>query len=764
MANRDWRTIFDLISNQLDSFSEEKRTFPAAIGVLAEVELALAKDRRSILEAHQSEFQGDACALIVLAQCSRMHGIDDLAKSYFTAALSALDSGDDGISSRVSVAQEAMVRSLHKTAADTLHGYVPFDRVSPALLLLARALICDYPIRERTVEFFGQLTPQIRCLHDFLQLEGILHLNRGIPQDAVGPLTGAFEKKASVENLIYLVKAHIALGEYEAVRSLLLRSNIDTLPGSSLDRLDLCVFLIDFGDLKRTYDIAYESLINSIESGDVVAKYLHLVLRLLKRSRDPIDYVVACGFWVRFSSHRGGTYEVLVGEAADRLWGAQADPSNPFIANALGKKIGDSFEYTNAIGLTESWTISEIKPRWLQAFHYLSGVLGQKYPEVRKFAIAPIAAGDIQSVLDQVRHSSEAMYARAIPYLTGKAPMALVAKDLIGGSIAFADYLLSIGESVRVNCWTESEQSEARSWIDSNGRSGAVIDAFTAWRAAELRVFPILKERLGPLAIPASEMANIRAMVQCERDGHPQESMSVSYHNGQYFRHLITPDEHSTRLDSIRYLITDIEEACRIEAVVIPNELPDSAEQILRTPARDTFVCAILAREDRLLLCEDMIMRRWTRAVLDTKGVWLQAVLFSALESRTLTRNTYSDALVQLALRRHFHIPVSVPDLRSVFERDKSPNLTELETLCTVFGSKTADPVSHIEIAVDFINSIWADDRHRGERLTKPTSIVLSALLLNKNNERDLWAAQVYAKLSNAPQYYFAEWCKKHPN
>ena len=241
--------------------------------------------------------------------------------------------------------------------------------------------------------------------------------------------------------------------------------------------------------------------------------------------------------------------------------------------------------------------------------------------------------------------------------------------------------------------------------IDGSDNSGAVIDAFTAWRAAELGVLPVLRKCLGSLLMPASEMAILQGMVQNTQDVSSREMMSLSYHDGQYFRHSITPEEQNDRLNKIKGLIADIEEACRIEAVVVPDELPDSVEQILHSPAGNAFFCAILARERNLpLLCEDMIMRQFARVLLDVKGLWIQAILFSASESETLARDEYSDALVELARRGHFHIPMSLKDMISVFERDESPNFIRLEILCRAFGSMTADRDSHVKVAVDFIN------------------------------------------------------------
>ena len=764
LMKNDWQTIYDLVGNELDSFPEGRRTFPEALGVIAQVEMASAENRRSILEEHRNDFQGDAFALISIAQRCQSHGFDDLAENYFTSAIAAVEAGDDRLDARTLVAQEALDRKQYETAIDMLSGFVPVERESQALLLLARALISRYPIRHQAIDFFEKLPAHIRELHDFQKMEGILHFNRGNPHNAIDPLSRAFEKKTCVDNLIHLTRAHLHAGDEKAVGLLLSDPNIDALPGSSLDRLRLCHFLIHIGENERAIDMAYKALIDEVDSRDVVVEYLKVVFELLPHFQGITYDEVAQGLWVRFTSHQDKSYPVIVGESADRLWGERADLSNIFVSHALGKKVNDQFEYTNAFNTTEIWTISEIKPRWLRAFHYLSVVLYQKYPKVNEIGFFPIARDNPQAVLDQVRHVGEAMYDQASPYLSGKVPMAFVAKGMIGGSIAFADYLVSVGESIHVNSGTENEQVEAHSWIDSNDHPGAVIDAFTAWRAAELHLFPTLRQCLGPLHIPASEMAIIRIMLQSKQSDSSRETTYLGYREGKYFHQSITPEEQRDRLNKMKGLADEIEKACCIESVVIPDQLPDAVEQILDSPVGDAFVCAVLASDDNLLLlCEDMIMRQGARAFLDVKGVWIQAVLSSALRNEKLARDVYSDALVQLVLRRHSHTSVSALDLLSVFERDKNPNLTQLEILCCAFDSKTADRDSHVKVVVDFINLLWEDGRYDGERLTNPTAIVLNALLLNKNSRRDLWYPLIFNKLSSAPRVFFAQWCKEHP-
>ena len=766
MVTNDWQTVTDLVSNDLDSFPKGRRTFPVAIGVLAQVHLAPVEKRHSILNVHQNDFQDDACALIPLAEYCRLHGYFDLAENYYTAAIKAVKTGDDRLDSRTSVAQEAMDREQYETAIDMLHGFVPIDRKSHALLLLARVLISLYPIRQQAIDFFEELPSHIRELHDFQKMEGILLFNSGNPHDAIGPLSGAFEKKTCVENLTLLITAHLRAGDRKTLEILLSDPNIDSLPGSSLDRFRLCFFLIHVGENERAIELAYKALIDGADSHDVVAEYLKVVLELPSHFQDVVCDEVAQGLWVRFTSQNDKTYRVIIGESSDRLWGERGDLSSPFVSQALGKRVNDQFEYTNASNTTEIWTISEIKPRWLQAFHYLGEVLGLRYPEVRDVAILPIDIDNdnIKAVLDKVRHYSEAFHDRTTLYLRGEVPMSLTAWGVPGGPVAFADHLVSTGKSIQVSYGSESEYSEARLWIDNNDDSGAVIDAFTAWRAAELGVLSILRQCLGALLIPASEMAILKGMVQNRNDLSSREAMYLNYHEGKYYRQIFTPEEQQDGLNKMKEFIADIEQECKIETVVVPDKLPDAVKQIIDSPAGDAFICAILARErNLLLLCEDMVMRRFARSLLDVKGLWIQAVLLSAMENEMLTRDEYSDALVELARRGHFHIPMSLVDILSVFKRDDSENFTRLNILCRAFGSMTADRDSHVEVAADFINRIWADGRYEGDQRTKPTDIVLNALLLNENNKRELWDALIYDKLSSSPQTYFAEWCKGHP-
>ena len=698
IAIEDWKAVLDLVDKHLDTFPETERKLVRAIRIVAKVELSTVEDRRSILEEQKGTFVGDTRALASLAQSAREHGFDDVASAYFAGARAALERGDDALVSRFSVAREAMARSEPGTAADVLIDHVPLGRDSVELQLLAQALVNYYPIRERAIRFFGDLALEIRSLPSFQQLEGVLHINRGVPRDAIVPLSAVYGHQPTIDNLMRLINAYFRIGDKSAIATLLQRDGVDALSGTPSERIDLCHVLLDFGEGARILDLGYRALIEGLEHDAVVTKFLVLVLKFTQnRPEDYFDGVVAPGVWVRLTQSHGETYEGLLSEAADRPWGARADPLNVFIAKALGRRAGDAFERVNAAtGATETWTIAEVKPRWLQAFHHLSETFNQMFPDARGFGSVTMAEGDIGPALDLVRRQGEEARAWADLYLVKNLPIALVAGDRTGGSIAFTQYLASIGQDVRVCLGTEEERRGTFGLIEEHGRAGAVLDALTAWHASMLGIFPVLDERLGVLSVPASELHRLRAMVDHREALSGEETMSVSYQGGQYIREVVTAEEQVEQLALIKSWIESIEKACNEEPLVIPDYLSELGEKLIRNPFRDAFAPAVIASGDRLLLSEDLMMRQLAGSAYGTKSIWLQAVLMNAVQAGAMTHDAYVDALVHLAAYRHGPVAVNARDILSAYVSDTSDELVRLQALCTYIGHENSDPVSHM--------------------------------------------------------------------
>ena len=766
IANEDWFEILNLTTGCLEALPKTERPLALAIAVVARVEVAAIADRRSILVGEQENFAGHTRASVTLAECARRHSFDDLAKHYFQAAVVALRQGENAFPDRRAVAYEAMAQNNPGSAADALIGQVDLDHDSSELRLLAHALVGDYPIRQRAVRFFNDISSEVRSLPAFQILEGALRASTGLPDDAIQPFAAALEQDPSMENLMYLVNAHMRAGNADAIASLLQADAVDILPGSASSRMDLCGALVDLGYSARALDLAYTTLVENLEEATVVRRFLELVLsrRRYRGGAAPLEPadIVRTGSWVRLTQERGAAFEALVGDSTDRPWGVKCEPSNEFIAKAIGRKEGEHFEHINPVTrATQIWTIEETKPRWLQAFRHLSSVFNQKFPEEHGFASISINEGEIEPALNLARRKSEEDRSRADLYLVKDLPMAFVASDRPGGSIAFAQYIASIGKDVRVCRGTVGEIGNALRLVDQHSRSGAVLDALTAWHIAALEIFDIVGERLGSLVIPASELNCLKALERYYERSADEEEMNIGYQNEQYVRQIITAEQQSERLSLLKSGIKLIEKECVTEPLIVPDGLSDLGDDLVRTPAGESMAPAILAGEDRLLLSEDMMIRELGSRGFCARGVWLQAVVLSALRAGAISLDAYIDVVVHLAAHRHGIVMLDSGVIRSTYERDTSDKLVQIQALCNYIGNEGADPVSHTRIASEFTNAIWEDGAVDSSRARRAVDLVFAALLMrDRGDEAVRWVTKCYRRLSEAPRMYLMDWCK----
>ena len=769
IVEEDWDAVADIVDNHLESFAESERNLAQATRILSRVETVPEDKRLPLLEDAQSKFNGDTRALTLLAQTARLNELDDLSNAYFNAATSAFSGGDDSRSSRCCLAAEAMARQELNVVADTLNDHVRLDHVSEELRMLARALVYDVPIRQRALRFFYGLAPELRSLPYFQRLEGVLNFNRGMYRDAVALFSAAFELEPCLENILDLIRSLVMIGNKDSVASLLEREGVDALPGSHLERIEFSHALAQFGKYQRALNLGYQALCYGVDVPDIVLGYFGLVLNSTWERQDHgFDGTVDSGVWVRLTESNGDSFEALIGESSDRPWGQKVDPTNPFIAKSLGLRVDDVFEYANPLGPAKIWTISEVKPIWLHAFHYLTRSFGQRFPETPGFVSLTLHEDDFEPILEQVRRQSHAAGVRAELYLEKGLPIAVAAGDMPGGGIAFAEYLYSAGMQLRVFSGTAEDRKGALALIKDHACSGAVLDALTAWHAATLDIFPVLQERLGPLAIPISELRRIKEMTTVSSSVGDGRSMHIGYRDGKFVGYTETADERAEKLKELQARIAKIEEACEVEPIEFPDHFSELGELLVGLPPRDAFAPAVMAGKKRLLLCEDLMMRQLAGKAFDTKGVWLQAVLMSAEQTGEISQNEHSDAVVYLAAHRHGPVSLNRQLLLSAFERDESPDLSNLQALCTYIGHTGSDLQSHVAIGAGFINTLWARARPlvvtsvpADSKTLKATDLVFRALIGDTDN--DEWpkrAAALFGNLDEEPGRYLLRSCE----
>lgn len=763
LGTKQWSEIDQLVSNHMELFPAREQAMARAAQLVANSEMAKIEDRPAILESYIGRDIVDPRAFMLLAQSARENGFSDISDRYFKAGLAALQSSDIHFAERFSIAKEAIARGEYSTGARALYGHISSVHDSTELRLLAHAISHEHPIRERAEKFFCGLPPKVRSLPFYTHAEGIYNINRGTPQTALKLFESLFEKHHKLSDLMGLITASLRSGRNDDIKELLKDNALDNVIGDLLDKINYCHVLLDFGFTNRALQLGYSTALQGLDQADIVMSFLGLVLKPSEKSKLPAPPCVGVGSWILMKEESGSEYLGLVGEEADRPWGQAIPEGNTFIEMAMGLEVGETFVYETAFGVVQKWTIEEIKPNWLRAFQVLSHTFNQRFPEASSFGSIPMKDGDVEPALAHVKRFSEARREQVDIHTVHGVPLAIAAGYSPGASIGFAQLVADMDKDIKTCTGTQQERIAAQQVIAENNKNGAVLDALAAWTASALDLFDILETQLGPLSISSSELDQIRRIVADTEDQFKGEQMSLSYHNGNFYRATFSEEERAENREALKSRLEKIEASCAVETVVLPDTLPDEAEVVASIASGNVLIPMVQSGRDRLLLSEDFAFRQLGAELFGTKGIWLQAALLNAYDTGAMTLEQYSDALVQLSVRRHDYVSVMASVLHSTFVRDDSHTLVRLQALARYVGSKNAEPHSHIKLAADFINEIWSSAPTQDLRTCRATSIILRALITRCRGELwSRWAATTYSLLDPLPSRYFISWCRGH--
>ncbi len=759
----DWPLVLKLIENHAELLPEEDREVIIASGEIAAIQLLPESERFEAITRLETNFS-DPRSFIVLAQCARLNGATERAKTWLhesTALIERLASAANR-SQRITVAQEAIYQGEPSIAAKLLWGYVDLSRDSDELELLGRAVVFERPVRARAREFFDSLPTGIRDLSYFQFLEGHFYLNSGFPKKAIPILEKASKALKTFGALMGLVIAHLRNNDREAVLALTEDVNYDEFSGAAAARLDFCQVLHEFGQPRRALGLAYEALTTAHKNPEVIKKFCAIVLMPQSNDDSSSSMQVEPGVWVSMTSSYGQKIEGTIDGKESFPWARSLGSNSPIIVACAGLRAGDCFAFQPSNGRSENWTIDSLKPNWLQAFHYLAETYSYLFPADSSFTKINVQEGNLEPILEMVRAHSLANKAIADQYDLNVLPIALLAGNRDSGSIGFAEYLVQLGKSIRTCQGTLIEREEALNVIENHGRAGAVLDMLTAWRAAEMNVLPELKAILGDLVLPSSEFDPLKSWVTSQENHPDTERLSLAYMNGQFLKEEVSISEHRHSVEIWKGRVDSLERSCKIESVAIPNELPEYVEGLISSKSGHVFAPALHAQNGMLLLSDDMVMRQFA-ATFGAASIWIQAALLYAQEQRILSAQKYTQSVICLIAHRHEYVSVRSSDLLFSFDQYKDKELSQLKLLCQAVGGTNAEKHSHVKLVAAFLNRIWWTTPPLENRHYKAADVALTALLATSRGSGALsWAEALRRRLDTGPGQYLTDWLKGH--
>ena len=723
--------------------AHERRTMQT-MGRLATLMMNAANaERHAELDRILQFAAGDARSSILVSDFATKLKQTDIADKAYQQAISLIGAGSHR-TNRSMVARTAGWREDWSTVTRLLDGYVETDQSSAELALLMTAFANESPVRQRAIEFFRELPDAVRSMSLCATAYAYVQSKRGDLTEAEKWFLKALDgDPASLTALLGLLRVHARQGDRRGaalMESRLKELNLAAVCGAPADKMALSHFLRDVGLYDKAVKLAYETARANRNDPEVALLYFGLFMFGQAGRMIPHATAVGVDTWVAIENNLKARIELLIEDGPDQPADNVYSPAHAFVAPALGLAVGEKFSQQKSFGPPETWQVLEIKHKSLHLLHEMQK-FNVRFPDAKGLYYFAIEENDVAPILEQVKRLSDRTRKIADMYTEQHLPLAVVTGISGGETTGFAGYLRQHGHDIVACHGNHPERAAAERLARQPPTGGAVLDFYTAWIAASLKVIGPLKSLFGRLIVPRSVIDAI-AQLQHDAGSHlGRESMSVGYHKGSFIRQVFTDVDAEAHLRMIEERRIELEGHCEVLPIDVPNDASESARAVAESCGAHVLDAAFLAASDnRLLLSDDLYFRQLADQACGAKrGIWLQPALNVAWRCGILKQGAYAKALVGLAVCRHTHIALDGPALDAVLQIDDTDRLMKFTAVADFIGTRSAEIHSHVAVVIKFLIFVWALDIPDLSRAAA-SGIVLEKLFRHRQSD---WRAIV---------------------
>ena len=382
----------------------------------------------------------------------------------------------------------------------------------------------------------------------------------------------------------------------------------------------------------------------------------------------------------------------------------------------IGKKPGDVITLKESPMYTEQGTITEIKSKYLHAFHESAKLLEVRYPEQAGAFItvklpegqAGVKAlleklGDQQDKRQQTVGEAEALYRNNL------IPIGSIARFL-GGNIFEAWNHLTASRECQVICSTGSpaERQLARTILNTENVT-LVVDPIALMTIHALRIADEVVATVGRLGIAQSTIDVLTETLHKRTAISRKGFMTLFKQAGAFVRREVSQQEVEADFLSLERLIEWIGGHC----AVLPwsaslgtrrGELKEIAE-IIGDESLDTALIA--ADPARRLFSDDLRLRQLAKAEFGVDGVTTQPILWRAVEKGVIDRDMYTKAVVQLATAGYVHTSIDASVLLEAARQAEWSVATPFSDVVVLLRGEHCDAMSAVQVAAEFMRLVW---------------------------------------------------------
>jgi hypothetical protein len=259
---------------------------------------------------------------------------------------------------------------------------------------------------------------------------------------------------------------------------------------------------------------------------------------------------------------------------------------------------------------------------------------------------------------------------------------------------------------------TQQERDAALVAIRANERKGCVLDPISLHIVRRINLERSVTAVCGPISGVENRVLRLTQQIYELQQNIDQPETSLSWSNGQTYRHEVSPEEKRLSLDRLRADRDWMRSSIEILPAHGAGDPPaDLNELIARFGSSFLDEARAAQGSSRLFLCEDHALRLLAASAFSLPTTWLQPVLMVAKAEGHISREDYRKAIVLLIDSRLDFVSVDLQLICDALGPTTSLELPkDFLTLASRLGGAKADLASHVKVAAGAITQFWKND------------------------------------------------------
>lgn len=453
--------------------------------------------------------------------------------------------------------------------------------------------------------------------------------------------------------------------------------------------------------------------------------------------------------------------------AIRRLDADSWEPDHQLSQAIMGLKVGDRF--TNPAN-SKSGTIREIRHKYVAKYHFVIANHETRFPTVgaiRSMSIDVSTPEGIAPILEELKARRDWVEQEQSEYLNGISPLAVLGHRIGCDVIDVASGIAGQGLSLKVARGNEMERQSAVTAIAGNDASGCVMDMLAFWTCWKLEALGVVSDVCGSVHLSQSTMDQLYARRE-QICMHAQSGLkNAQYRDGGMAVTEVAPEVVQGWLKDLDAAISWAKQHAIISPLVASEKLPEELRLFLRSPVKGIFDCLVIAIEkDCLLITDDLSTREIGHVFGFGRCSWLQPVFLVAFNRRKIDFETYTKWMGYLIGAGHGYIGVSSGNLMMAAKVDHEAGQCPgyfFKEIGKMIGGTVADPISHINVVLEFLRHVWTTDAARPYRASA-TGYLLEQLIRERTGDYAKILRTVAIRLKDIGEFiaYMSLWLTGH--